>query len=270
MTDRKDSTPDSKQDDDGGSNDAAATSGEEGQTQQEQRPPPIAAAGDNDGDGESGDAIKIDNDGAAGAATTGEVARIPDTREGYTPLHGRWTLWFDNPRLAPPGADWKENLKPCGTFQTVEEFWQIYNNLKQPTAIGANSNYSLFRHGIEPSWEDPQNQDGGKFVLNIPKKESRGGKCDEYWLFTVLALVGETLDASADYVNGAVVSIRKSQDRIALWLKGSDPLLCTTIGMRWKKAMDLQYSRKTVIRYQTHKDAAASGRSFQNAVQFEV
>lgn len=68
-------------------------------------------------------------------------------------------------------------------------------------------------------------------------------------------------------MNGAVVSLRKSQDRVALWLKGSDPENCMTIGMRWKKALNIE---KTTLRYQMHKDAAASGRSFQNAVHFEV
>lgn len=189
------------------------------------------------------------------------------------PLHAKWTMWFDNPRLAPPGSDWKENLKECGSFDTVEGFWRIFNNLKPATYIGLNSNYSCFRHGVQPAWEDPENVNGGKFVLTL-KKTPRGAdkdktpiaKLDELWLFTVLALLGETLDATGDQVNGAVVSLRKSQDRIALWIKSSDQDICVKIGERWKKALEV----KTIIRYQTHKDAAQSGRSFRNEIQFEV
>jgi len=192
--------------------------------------------------------------------------------ESFTPLHGRWTIWYDNPSLAPKGSDWKENLKKQGTFSSIESFWSIWNNLKPASQISISSNYSIFREGIEPSWEDPTNRDGGKFVLTLPKKDSRSGRCDEYWLFTVLAVIGETLDATGgDQVNGAVVSIRKSQDRIALWLKG-DPgksaEMIMTVGMRWKKALNL--SQKQMLRYQMHKDAAASGRSFHNAVHIEV
>lgn len=136
---------------------------------------------------------------AAGAATAPQPPQQQMTpakmkRPGFTPLNGRWTLWFDNPRLAPAGSDWKENLKKCGTFSTVEDFWRIFNNLKPATQLQLNSNYSVFRHGVEPSWEDPSNCEGGKFVLTIPKKESKTGKCDEYWLFTILAVIGETLD----------------------------------------------------------------------------
>jgi hypothetical protein len=85
-------------------------------------------------------------------------------------LHGRWTLWFDNPKLAPPGSDWKENLKTMGSFRTIDTFWRIFNNIKPASQISHNSNYSVFRYGMEPSWEDASNCEGGKFVLTIPKK----------------------------------------------------------------------------------------------------
>lgn len=182
-------------------------------------------------------------------------------------LNAKWTLWFDNPRLAPAGSDWKDNLKQCGSFDTIESFWRIFNNLKPASELSLNSNYSVFRYGVEPSWEDHSNRDGGKFVLTMFKKDTKSGKCDECWLFTVLAIVGETMDATGDQVNGAVVSIRKQQDRIALWLKSSDREICVKIGERWKKVLSLE---KTTLRYQTHRDAAASGRSFRNEVQFEV
>lgn len=117
-------------------------------------------------------------------------------------------------------------------------------------------------------WEDPANKDGGKFVLTIPKKDSKAGKGDEWWLFTVLSVIGETMDASGEEICGCVVSIRKAQDRIALWLKSCDRKACTEVGARWKKCLEV--SNKTSLRYQAHKDAAASGSSFKNEVKFEV
>jgi translation initiation factor 4E len=190
-----------------------------------------------------------------------------EQEENNLPLHSKWTLWYDHPKLAPSGSDWKENLKQCGSFDNVGTFWRIYNNLKPASSLPMQSNYSVFRHGIQPSWEDASNCHGGKFVFTIGKKESKQGRCDEQWLFTVLAVIGETMDATGDQVNGAVVSIRKSQDRVALWLKSSDRDVCVQIGERWKKVLNVE---KTVLKYQTHQDAAASGRSFRNDVQFEV
>jgi len=199
------------------------------------------------------------------AATAAAAATAVDTTQQS--LNATWTLWFDNPRLAPAGSDWKENLKQCGSFDTVPLFWSIFNNLKPATKLSMNSNYSVFRYGVEPSWEDAENFNGGKFVLTIAKKDSKAGKGDEWWLYTVLAIIGETMDVDGDQVNGAVVSIRKNQDRIALWLKGSERETCVNIAERWKKALNME---KGSVRYQTHKDAAASGRSFRNEIHFEV
>ena len=188
---------------------------------------------------------------------TSPQRKNPEQKKKY-PLHSNWTLWFDNPKLFP-GADWKENLTICGSFDSIESFWRIYNNIKPATQIGQGSNYSVFRYGVEPSWEDPANCEGGKFVLTIPKKGRETNKCDEWWLYTVLAVIGETLDLSGSEVNGAVVSVRKNQDRIALWLKGVDRQTIVPIAERWKKALNLD---KQTVHWQIHKDAAASGRSF--------
>ncbi|EEC50633.1 predicted protein, partial [Phaeodactylum tricornutum CCAP 1055/1] len=181
-------------------------------------------------------------------------------------LNAKWTIWYDNPRLAPEGADWKENLKMCGHFDSVESFWRVYNNLKPASQIGLNSNYSVFRYGVEPSWEDACNREGGKFVFSIPKKDGKS-RIDDFWLHTVLSTIGETMDATGDQVNGVVVSIRKHQDRVALWLKSSDKAICGQIGVRWKKILNLD---SQFLQYQTHKDAAESGRSFRNETYFEV
>mmetsp|Transcript_19299 Transcript_19299/g.27150 ORF Transcript_19299/g.27150 Transcript_19299/m.27150 type:complete len:195 (-) Transcript_19299:72-656(-) len=184
------------------------------------------------------------------------------------PLHRKWVLWYDNPRLAPAGSDWKDNLNNCGTFSTAEEFWQVFNNVKPASHLALNSNYHIFREGVQPMWEDVANLHGGKFVLSMPKRDSKAGKCDEWWLYTTLAVIGETMDMTGDEICGAVVSIRKNQDRIALWLKSCDKDKCVKIGARWKKALEV--SNKTSLKYQSHKDATASGNSFKNDVLFEV
>ena len=182
-------------------------------------------------------------------------------------LNAKWTMWFDNPKFSDPKKDWKDNLAKCGSFDTIEAFWRIYNNLKPSSMLSVNSNYHVFREGVIPMWEDPSNKDGGKFVLTIPKKDSKMGRGDEWWLYTVLAIIGETLDMDGDEVCGAVVSIRKNQDRVALWLRSCDKERCSKIGARWKKCLEMY---RTPLKYQEHKAAAASGRSFRNESTFEV
>jgi translation initiation factor 4E len=199
--------------------------------------------------------------------TTTEI--LPTNPPTVAPLHNTWVLWYDNPRMAPTegSGDWKDNLKHCGEFTTIQEFWSIFNNILPASSLTIHSNYHVFRKGVVPMWEDPQNKLGGKFVLTIPKKDSKAGRCDEWWLYTLLSILGETLDINGDQVCGAVVSIRKSQDRIALWLKSSNQKVCVEIGERWKKALELN---KTNLTFQLHNDAAASGHSFKNETKFKV
>lgn len=197
-------------------------------------------------------------------------------RASYTPnedlnvntnLNSKWTLWFDNPKFLDSNKEWKDNLNKCGSFANVKEFWRCYNNLKPSSMLSVNSNYHLMRDDVLPMWEDNANKNGGKFVLTIPKQDSENGRCDEWWLYTVLAIIGETLDIDGDEICGAVVSIRSKQDRIALWLKSTDVKRCSQIGARWKKCLEMY---RTPLRYQEHASAVASGRSFRNESTFEV
>jgi len=191
-----------------------------------------------------------------------------ENKEATLPLHSSWSLWYDNPRLAPPNTTWRENLKHVATFTTAEEFWSTFNNILPSSQLAVNGNYHLFRTGIEPMWEDKSNVEGGKFVMTMAKADSKKGKGDEWWLYTALALIGETMDESGSGISGAVVSIRKREDRIALWLRNCDKDACVNIGARWKAALEV--SNKTILRYQSHASAAASGSSFKNEVMFEV
>jgi len=139
-----------------------------------------------------------------------------------TPLQNSWTLWYDNPRMQKADESWLDNLKNISTFSSVEDFWSCYNNVLPASKTSPNSNYHLFKDGVVPMWEDEGNKKGGKWIISIPKADRASGKVDEWWLYTCLALIGETLDKSGLEVCGAVVSIRKSQDRLALWVRGTD------------------------------------------------
>jgi hypothetical protein len=73
--------------------------------------------------------------------------------------------------------------------------------------IGDKCNYHILKEGIEHIWEDPMNENGGKWVLTITKKVNNKSHVDEFWLFTFLAVIGETIDFAGDMVCGAVLSI---------------------------------------------------------------
>lgn len=175
-------------------------------------------------------------------------------------------LWYDNPKKRQSSESWEDNLKSVYAFSSVEDFWCLYNNILAPTKLAIGSNYHLFKDGVRPMWEDPANAKGGKWIFTNAR--SRKARLDECWLYVMLSLIGETLEDDSD-VCGAVVSVRKAQDRIAIWSASADrPDLQKAIGRGFRQAL-VDLGKNETLKYQSHADAAASGSSFQNEVYVE-
>lgn len=166
------------------------------------------------------------------------------------PLHNSWSLWFsENDRQ----KGWQENLKKVASFSTVEDFWSLYNHIKSASELKAGWDYSLFKEGIQPMWEDDANKAGGRWLVTLEKKQR--DDVDECWLEIMLCMIGESFQENGDLVNGAVVNVRRGVSRIGLWTGNFDPAkshVITQIGRKLKERLNLG-SRHT-IQYQLHKD----------------
>jgi translation initiation factor 4E len=169
------------------------------------------------------------------------------------PLQNRWTLWYDdsagvkqNPKLS-----WDENLKNVLTFDNIEDFFGLYKHLKNASEIPAGANYHLFKEGVRPAWEDPVNKNGGKWTFS-QLKTKRGPELDRNWLHTVVALLGEQFTYNDD-ISGAVISIRKAGDRIAVWTRScEDKEKTLKTGMEFKKILGCTER----LGFQSHVDTA--------------
>ncbi|KAI9874316.1 MAG: eukaryotic translation initiation factor 4E [Pleopsidium flavum] len=207
------------------------------------------------------------------------VFHDPDNFNVKHPLMHEWTLWFTKPPSGK-GDNWNELLKEVVTFDSVEEFWGVYNNITPTSELALKSDYHLFKKGVRPEWEDPQNKHGGKWAYGF--KDKRAVPIDELWLHTMLAAIGETLEEDDDgEVMGVVVNVRKGFYRIGLWTrtvgknvpgggdgdvaggkgrtaeKGRDVL--TEIGKKFKEVLRLRDSE--VVEFSGHTDSAHSGSS---------
>jgi translation initiation factor 4E len=67
------------------------------------------------------------------------------------PLQNAWTLWFFKNEK---GRSWEENQRSIITVTTVEDFWSLYNHIEVASKLPPGSDYSLFKEGIFPDWED--------------------------------------------------------------------------------------------------------------------
>ncbi|CDZ97368.1 Translation initiation factor 4F, cap-binding subunit (eIF-4E) and related cap-binding proteins [Phaffia rhodozyma] len=164
------------------------------------------------------------------------------------PLYSPWTLWFESQQSknlpkpapapgsapstpAPAGGGWMDNVRPVVSFNSVEEFWGLYNNIVPPSLLPQKANYYLFKESIIPAWEDEANKHGGKWSFQMPKDKTRAG-VDQMWMYTMLAAIGETfetpmpeqenadpLPSTSDLITGVIFSTRNSFYRISIWTR---------------------------------------------------
>jgi len=100
------------------------------------------------------------------------------------PLENEWVFWYDKRQLSTKRArgekdTYESNLRPLGSFHTVEDFWRYYNHMVKPSKMDNNANYHLFKKDIKPMWEDTANLKGGKWIITLKGNEK--ATLDTYW-----------------------------------------------------------------------------------------
>jgi len=198
------------------------------------------------------------------------VVPVPQDAAAFAqkhPLQRRWTMWYDNPGKRTSQSSWGDHLRKIVTIDTVEDFWGLYNNIVPASKLPAGANYHLFKEGVEPKWEDAENEKGGKWIITIPPK-SRQLIVDKLWLWTLLAVIGESFEDEAE-VCGCVCSLRRAADKIALWTKSyANDGAAKRIGRQLKLALEIPDNQ--IIGYQAHADAMKKNSSFNAKNRYEV
>ncbi|KAL6701314.1 eukaryotic translation initiation factor 4E [Trichoderma compactum] len=218
--------------------------------------------------------------GSSEAKDDGKPVTVFHDKDNFTvkhPLQSKWTLWFTKPPSGK-GDNWNDLLKEVITFDSVEEFWGVYNNVAPVSELALKSDYHLFKAGVRPEWEDPQNKHGGKWSYQY--KDKRNVDVDRLWLQVMMGAIGETLEEEEDgEVMGVVVNVRKGFYRIGVWTrtigksipgrgdgdvaggkgrsgeKGKDILL--SIGRRFKDTLELPANEQ--VEFSGHTDSAHAG-----------
>lgn len=198
-----------------------------------------------------------------------EVA-IPGVLNDFSvkhPLQNSWTWWFDNPKKKSTQSSWGDNLKQIYTFGTIEDFWSLWNNIKGAHELAHGSDYHVFKEGIQPKWEDKANQDGGKWVVQLPKSgPQKKERLNQVWLLSILGCIGASFE-NDDQICGLVVSVRKNGDKVALWTsKSSDEHAVKRIGEQLKEMLSVS----NTIGYQAHKEAIGNNSSYENRHLYEA
>ena len=117
----------------------------------------------------------------------------------------------------------------------------MYNNLYSVSEIISNTDYLLFKKGIRPEWEDPENKHGGKWVVTMPIEDDLEEDCETAWLQLILHLIsGQFTKEERNVLNGIVFSIRDKHMRISVWCSVSKEIaLLQGIGYKLRSIMGL-------------------------------
>ncbi|XP_071543316.1 eukaryotic translation initiation factor 4E isoform X2 [Panulirus ornatus] len=176
------------------------------------------------------------------------------------PLQNTWTLWFFKQE---GNRTWEECQMEIASFNTVEDFWALYNHIEPASRLKLGCDYSMFKQGIKPMWEDEHNCRGGRWLINL-NKQQRASELDNFWLEVLLLMIGEAFDEHSDEVCGAVVNVRSKGDKIGVWTadaKKSESILKT--GHILKERLNIP--RHVSIGFQAHTDTMAkSGSTAKN------
>lgn len=186
---------------------------------------------------------------APAAVAADSTACLPRELAQKHPLMYSWVLWYCK---TEKGKQWEDCLKEVAQFDTVEDFWALYNHIQLPSGLPFSSDYYLFKKGIMPMWEDAQNRDGGRWLIQVDKP-IRNEVLDIYWLELLMAMVGEQFDDGSDNICGAVVNVRLKGDKISLWTRDAqNEDLNKRIGTILKQKLNIQGS----LGYEMHKDTS--------------
>ncbi|XP_068156634.1 eukaryotic translation initiation factor 4E1-like [Drosophila tropicalis] len=180
-------------------------------------------------------------------STTVQESEVDEVAPRKHPLQNTWTMWYlENDR----NKSWEDMQNEITSVEFVENFWSLYTHIKLPSEIKMGSDYSLFKKGIRPMWEDAANKQGGRWLITVNK--SSKNELDNLWLDVLLCLIGEGFD-NADEICGAVVNIRNKNNKISIWTaNGKNEKAALEIGQKLRQALHL--GRHT-LQYQLHKDS---------------
>ena len=135
-----------------------------------------------------------------------------------------YTFWFSGLFKSKPENEngehkhdsrMKHHMEPLANFDTVEDFWAIYQHLTKPDGLALKACYHVFQKGIMPFWEDEANKEGGRWHVWLPK-----GQTNKLWEDLLIYVLGSQSTYS-DQICGIEVRTKLRGDSLSIWHKNA-------------------------------------------------
>ena len=141
-----------------------------------------------------------------------------------TKLENKFAFWFriseevlknQLPNKSLDTNEYESQVKKIAEFDTIEDFWTIFQHLKKPDSCKQGIEFQLFKEPIKPMWEDEYNKNGGKLTIKLRKQYTT-----IIWEEIILAIIGGVLPKEInDIINGVVFSSKKEFNTLQIWFK---------------------------------------------------
>ena len=141
-----------------------------------------------------------------------------------TKLKSRYVFWYrisedyiyqNPPKTKLDKSEYENQIKKIAEFETIEDFWAIFQHLRKPDSCRPGIEFQLFRYGVKPIWEDDNNKNGGKVTIKLRKDFTT-----IIWEEMIFSLIGDVLPESIkNEINGIVVASRKDFNKLQIWFK---------------------------------------------------
>eukprot|EP00013_Stygamoeba_regulata_P022517 CAMPEP_0177654188 /NCGR_PEP_ID=MMETSP0447-20121125/14172_1 /TAXON_ID=0 /ORGANISM="Stygamoeba regulata, Strain BSH-02190019" /LENGTH=386 /DNA_ID=CAMNT_0019157767 /DNA_START=104 /DNA_END=1264 /DNA_ORIENTATION=+ len=144
------------------------------------------------------------------------LRRLFPSLEGAGALREKWVLWVDTTVhrkvVGLSQGDYLQSLAKSRPFDSILSLAEKVGEHLQAMKEGRCGSLSLFREGVNPTWEDAAHAEGGQFVFQSPSADT----CVKVWT-TIISLVLLGQLSSVDDVTGMTLTYKKRTGKVTLW-----------------------------------------------------
>ena len=153
---------------------------------------------------------------------------------GTKKLSNKFVFWYHINEISYD-QEYENQIKKLAEFETLEDFWSIFQYLKKPDDIKQPIEFQLFKEGIAPMWEDEKNKNGGKIALKLRKDYS-----NLVWEELIFAFIGGYFAKEIkDEINGLVINCKKDFNTLQIWTKSFTDEVTTGIEKNIRELLNI-------------------------------
>ena len=162
-------------------------------------------------------------------STNNNIAQITNEIDNSpkTPIEQKFSFWYrisddalinQQPGKTLDKKEYENQVKKIAEFDTIEDFWAIFQHLRKPDSCKPGIEFQMFRDPVKPMWEDENNKEGGRISIKLRKDYTT-----IIWEEMIFAIIGDVLPEEVKQeINGIVVTSRKDFNTLQIWIKTYD------------------------------------------------